>query len=32
MVHVKENNHVINYNKNKMAQDSGLRAEAQGRG
>ena len=32
MVHVTKNNYVINDNKNKMAQDSGQRAEAQGKG
>ena len=32
MVYVTENNYVINYKRNKMAQGSGLRAEAQGRG
>ena len=32
MLHVTENNYVINYKTNKMAQGSGLRAEAQDRG
>ena len=32
LVYVTENNYVINYKTNKMAQGSGLRAEAQGRG
>ena len=32
MVYVSKNNYVINNNKNEMAQGSGQRAEAQGRG